>query len=72
MASGLANFRRKVVLGYGYTLSVPNEGDTITWPSLASYQDKAFGCYEAAFQAGLCFPLHPAVERILDGYELGI
>ena len=72
MASGLANFRRKVVLGYGYTLSVPNEGDTITWPSLASYQDRAFGCYEAAFQAGLRFPLHPAVERILDGYQLGI
>ena len=69
---GLDEFRDTYVMGAGYEVKVPALTDAVVWPLNQSYQDTAFGCYAAVIQAGLRFPLDPAIEGILDGYRLGI
>ena len=48
------------------------DGGTIVWEHNIEHADKYFGYYEAAIDASLRFPLHPAVKDILAGYRLGL
>jgi hypothetical protein len=59
-------------LGDGYKIRVPPELGTIAWGDDQQNANSYFGCYEAAFKAGLRFPLHQAVRAILRGYGLGL
>ena len=49
-------------MDHGYILRVPDAEDTVVQPEGSRYGDECFGCYEAAIQPSLRFPLHPAVE----------
>ena len=72
MRDNVASFIANHKMGPEYLLFVPDPEDTVVWPAGTSYGDGCFGCYVAAIKAGLRFPLHPAVQRILDGYDLGL
>ena len=72
MEKGLEVFKSKRPLGDGYSIWVPPEIGTIAWPDDQSNANKYFGCYEAAFLAGLRFPLHDTIKAILRGYGLGM
>ena len=72
MLKNLEEFWETYVMGAGYEIHVPDLDDTVVWPFNQSYGDQCFGCYKAAIQAGLRFPLDKDVEKILDGYCLGV
>ncbi|XP_021739818.1 uncharacterized protein LOC110706234 [Chenopodium quinoa] len=72
MQNNLADFVLKRPLGTGYRLVVPPAKGTIAWEDDQCNADDWFGCYEAAFLAGLRFPLHDTIKAILRGYGLGI
>ena len=72
MRKNLDDFRDTYVMGAGYRINVPALDDSAVWPLVQSYGDRCLGCYATTIQAGLRFPLDPAIERILDVYRLGI
>lgn len=72
MKEKLYTFLSDHEMGPNFNLFVPDPEDAVVWPETISYGDACFGCYEAAIKAGLRFPLHPAVQKILDGYEVGL
>ena len=72
MQEKVESFIANHTMGPDFLVFVPDPEDTVVWPAGTSYDSACFGCYEAAIKAGLRFPLHPAVQRILDGYELGL
>ncbi|GFS43542.1 hypothetical protein Acr_00g0085660 [Actinidia rufa] len=49
----------------GVRIRLPDEGETIT-----STRPSEVAFYEAAFPAGLCFPLHPTIRLILQFYNI--
>ena len=72
MERSLGAFVMKRPLGDGYTLRPPTKGTTVVWSDARPNANRYFGCYEAAFLAGVRFPLHPTIRAILRGYDLGI
>ncbi|GFS46023.1 hypothetical protein Acr_00g0099640 [Actinidia rufa] len=61
----LDNLRKKYSFPPGIQLRIPREGETIL-----STQSGKLAFYEAAFPAGLRFPIHPIVRRILSRYKI--
>lgn len=64
-------FKRKPV-GKDWEIRVPPVNAAVVWTDDLDHADDFFGCYEAAFKAGLRFPLHPCIKDILLGYDLGV
>jgi hypothetical protein len=72
MEKNLPNFLKAHPMGDGWSIRVPPPDGTISWEDTERNANGYFGCYEAAFRAGLRFPLHQAVKAILRGYGLGV
>ena len=54
------------ILGeFGLTLA--STSDRVCFPLVGS-----IGVYEDALKAGLCFPLHPFIKRVLERFSLGL
>ena len=72
MIKGLENFRRRHEMGNGYTIRPCDEDGHVLITRRVENAEEYFGCYEATIQAGIRFPLHPAISEILSGYDVGL
>ncbi|XP_021729374.1 uncharacterized protein LOC110696396 [Chenopodium quinoa] len=68
----LPAFLKKKSVGEKWEVVVPPVEASVVWTDDVDNADNYFGCYEAAFTAGLRFPLHHCVKAILRGYDLGV
>ena len=72
MKSKLHAFRRTHEMGEGYTIKPCEKNGHVLLTQRSENADQFFGCYEAVIQAGLRFPVHPAINSIIADYDIGL
>ena len=72
LKSSFKVFKEKHPFGNGWYVTVPPADAVMAWKDDIPNADNYFVCYEAVIEAGLRFPLHTGIRKILKGYDLGV
>ena len=72
LESGFEAFKEQHPFGEEWDIIVPPADAVLAWGDDIENADNYFVCYEAVIEAGLRFPLHRGIRKILKGYDLGV